>query len=280
MAKQQIVLAAATATATVEMDQAFEQCRAVVFEITTSGFSGTIDIKGRQHESAAYANVPYVRQDQATVQTPSVAQLAFTADTGVYRYVTIGYWPRLEVVMTRTAGTITCVASGSPDAAPPPTVAEPNSTSILSALTTAVSSLASIVSTLGSLVLAAGSAVIGKVRLVTENGDEVTDDDVDAVRVKPVDATASYVYNTTMTSADTEYSQPLPAGTKKFTIKLQDDTAFRLAFVTGKVGTPTAPYMTIGDGFGYSEQAVNLTSTTLYFASDVAGKTAEIIAWV
>lgn len=276
----QKIFSAAAASATVEIGQGFEKCRTVIIEITTAGFTGTIDIKGRMHESAAYSNVPYIRQDQVATQTQSVDQLSYSGDTSVYRYAIIGFWPRLEVIMTRTAGTITCVASGSPDGEIKPVFAEPNSTGILSALTTAVSTLTSILSTVGSLVLAAGSAVIGKVRLVTASGDEVTDDTDDAIRVKPVDATASYVYNTTMTSANTEYSQALPANTKKFTVKLRDGTSFRLAFVTGKVATPTEPYLTINDGFGYSEDNVNLTSITLYFASAVAAKTAEIVAWV
>lgn len=88
------------------------------------------------------------------------------------------------------------------------------------------------------------------------------------------------LYAVAMAGADTEYSQALPANTKKFTIKLRDGTGFRLAFVTGKVATPVDPYFTVDPGLGYSEDGLRLAATTLYFASDVAGKTAEIIAWV
>lgn len=101
---------------TVELKSEFERCQVVVIEITTAAFSGTIDIKGKVHELNAYANIPYIRQDQAGIQIPSVAQVVPNTDTGVYRYVILGYWRRLQIVMTRTAGTITCGVAGSSDA--------------------------------------------------------------------------------------------------------------------------------------------------------------------
>ena len=103
-------------TETVELKSEFERCQVTVIEITTAAFSGTIDIKGKVHELSAYSNVPYIRQDQAGIQTPSVAQISHTTDTGVYRYVVLGYWRRLQLVMTRSAGTITCGVAGSSDA--------------------------------------------------------------------------------------------------------------------------------------------------------------------
>lgn len=101
---------------TKELKSDFERCQVVIIEVTTAGFSGTIDIQGKLHELSAFSNVPYIRQDQATVQTPSVAQISHTGDTGVYRYAVLGYWRRLQLVMTRTAGTITCGVAGSSDA--------------------------------------------------------------------------------------------------------------------------------------------------------------------
>lgn len=92
-------------------------------------------------------------------------------------------------------------------------------------------------------------------------------------------STTPAIYNMTMTNANTEYSQALPANTRKFTIHTRDETAFRLAFVTGKVATPTAPYLTIPANKVYYEDFVNLTSKTLYFASGSAGKIIEIVAW-
>lgn len=87
------------------------------------------------------------------------------------------------------------------------------------------------------------------------------------------------IYNVTMTLADTQYSQALPANTKKYTIQTRDGTAFRIAFVTGKVAAPTEPYFSIGtDGF-HQEDLIKPASLTLYFACGEAAKVAEIIAW-
>ena len=86
------------------------------------------------------------------------------------------------------------------------------------------------------------------------------------------------IYNVTMTSADTEYSQALPTNTKKFLIHTRDGTTFRLAFVTGKVAMPTAPYFTVLANDIYYEDDIKATPT-LYFGCASAGKVIEIIAW-
>jgi len=86
------------------------------------------------------------------------------------------------------------------------------------------------------------------------------------------------LYNETMTDANTEYSQALPAGTKKVFVQCRDGTAFRLAFVTGKVATPTEPYLTIPANASYELADVHLTGVTLYFACDSAAKVIEIEA--
>ena len=88
------------------------------------------------------------------------------------------------------------------------------------------------------------------------------------------------IYNVVMTNANAEYSQALPAGTKKFSIHLREnDATYRVAFVTGKVATPTEPYETIPSSWEYYEDGVNLTGMTIYFACPSAGKHAEILAW-
>jgi len=107
---------------TKELKSDFEKCQVVVVEVTTAGFSGTIDLQGKVHELTAFSNVPYVRQDQATLQTPSVSQISHTTDTGVYRYAILGYWRRFRLVMARTAGTITCGVAGSSQALLPPRI--------------------------------------------------------------------------------------------------------------------------------------------------------------
>ena len=92
-------------------------------------------------------------------------------------------------------------------------------------------------------------------------------------------ATTPVIYNVTMTLADTEYSQALPANTKKYTIQTRDGTAFRMAFVTGKVAAPTEPYFSIGtDGF-HHEDLIEPAALTLFFGCDEAAKVVEILAW-
>ncbi len=103
-------------TNTKELLGEFERCQVVIIEITTTGFSGTIDIQGKVQELSAYSNIPYIRQDQAALQVPAVDQLSYDTDTGVYRYAVLGYWRRIKIVMTRSAGSITCGAAGSSNA--------------------------------------------------------------------------------------------------------------------------------------------------------------------
>ena len=112
-----------------------------------------------------------------------------------------------------------------------------------------------------AVVLGAGTANIGKVDVPT--------------------ATPT-VYNVTLTSADTEYSQAMPANCRGFEFQARTSAAVRFAFVTGKVATPTAPYMTLKAGDYYFTPTINqgASPSTLYLASSVAGTVAEIIAWV
>ena len=99
-----------------------------------------------------------------------------------------------------------------------------------------------------------------------------------AVEALTPTATTPVIYNVTMTSADTEYNQALPANVKKFLIHTRDGTAFRVAFITGKVATPTAPYFTVLTNDAYYEDDIK-ASVTLYFGCASAAKIAEIIAW-
>lgn len=96
----------------------------------------------------------------------------------------------------------------------------------------------------------------------------------------PSEGLTPTVYNVTMTDADTEYSQALPANCRYFTISCQDGTAMRLAFVAGKVATPTAPYIALLANQAYnSPEKLQAGSLTLYFACDSALKVCQIIAW-
>ena len=112
----------------------------------------------------------------------------------------------------------------------------------------------------GTVVIEAGSAAVGKVDPVTS---------------------APTVYNVTLTNADTEYSQVLPANCRGFEFQCRTEATVRFAFVTGKVATPTAPYMTLKAGDYYCSFPINQAASpsTLYLASATAGVIAEIIAW-
>jgi len=131
--------------------------------------------------------------------------------------------------------------------------------------------------------LPAGSNNIGDVDVASlpalpAGGNNIGDVDVLSLpRIKtPV------IYNVACTSADTEYSQALPSNTKRFSLSVQLGSVannLRVAFATGKVATPTAPYFVIQESKEYYEDETDLASVTLYFASSNAGSVVQIIAW-
>jgi len=96
-----------------------------------------------------------------------------------------------------------------------------------------------------------------------------------------VPTAAPTVYNVTLTNANTEYSQALPANTRGFEFQAQSEALVRFAFVTGKVATPTAPWLTLKAGDAYSSPQINQAASpsTLYLASPTAGTIVEILAW-
>jgi len=93
-------------------------------------------------------------------------------------------------------------------------------------------------------------------------------------------ATTPTLYNVTMTDADHEYEQLLPVATKIVKAVLADGATFRLAWVTGKVATPTAPYWTQPANIPYEREGLYLEGKTLYFASPAATKVMQIEAFV
>ena len=88
------------------------------------------------------------------------------------------------------------------------------------------------------------------------------------------------VYNLTLTNADTEYSQTLSGGIRKFTVQCRTNNNIRYAFASGYVATPTAPYGTIKAGSVYWEDGLKTTGNRiLYFASSTAAVVVEITVW-
>ena len=86
-------------------------------------------------------------------------------------------------------------------------------------------------------------------------------------------------YALAITTADTEYSQALPANTREFRFRCRTLYDVRFAWVTGKVATPTAPYLTLGAGSDYWSDWNNLASQTLFLASSTAGVVVELECW-
>ncbi len=123
---------------------------------------------------------------------------------------------------------------------------------------------------------AIGSVIVSQLPALPAGANAIGSVTTDAI--KP--ATTAAIYNVTMTTADTEYSQALPAGCKRYRISLQSqDTAFRIAYESGKVATPTAPYYNANIGEIIDVDQVNLAATTVYFACAAAGKIMQIEAW-
>ena len=84
------------------------------------------------------------------------------------------------------------------------------------------------------------------------------------------------IKNTTMTSADTEYSYTFPFGTQRFSIKLRALNAqLKIAFVEGESGTN---YFTVGYG-DKREVDAKVGGATIYFQSPTASQVAEITTW-
>lgn len=90
------------------------------------------------------------------------------------------------------------------------------------------------------------------------------------------------IQNLTLTNADTEYTLTLPSGTRYFSVQTRDGATARRAWVTGKVATPTNPYVTVQANQGHnSPEKVSVagTSLTMYFASSSAGTVVEVESW-
>ena len=88
------------------------------------------------------------------------------------------------------------------------------------------------------------------------------------------------IYNTTLVLADTEYSQALASGLKRLLVCTQDLTAFRVAFQTGLVAAPTAPYLAVPASTQYYEDGLHVEGQlTVFVAGSTAGKVVQIVEW-
>lgn len=83
------------------------------------------------------------------------------------------------------------------------------------------------------------------------------------------------IYNLTLTSANTEYSQALPNNAQKVMIKCRTSFPMKLAYTSGESGTT---YFTIPADQTYWDDNIN-TVQTVYLQSTQAGIVAEIMVW-
>jgi len=114
---------------------------------------------------------------------------------------------------------------------------------------------------------------------------------IDVTGIEPVDTRARQlwvdtsviyppaVYNVTLTDADTQYAQALPADVRALLFRCRTNNAIRYALQSGKVAGPTSPYLTLLAGQWYQEDNLLFNPTTLYLASDTAEVVVEIEAW-
>lgn len=82
-----------------------------LIEISTVGFSGTVDIRGSL-DGNNLVNIPYILVGQAVIQNTTVDQLVYGVNTSLKRYLVMESYPILVLIMTRTAGEISCIAAG------------------------------------------------------------------------------------------------------------------------------------------------------------------------
>jgi len=90
------------------------------------------------------------------------------------------------------------------------------------------------------------------------------------------------VYNVTLTVANTEYSQAMPANCRGFEFQARTEATIRYAFVTGRVAGPVAPWLTLKAGDYYFSPPLNQAAapSTLYLGTATAGTAVEILCWV
>jgi len=84
------------------------------------------------------------------------------------------------------------------------------------------------------------------------------------------------VYNKTLTSANTEYSQALPSGCTKIMAQCRTAYDVKITYTSGESGTT---YYTIKANTWYWDDGIFGTKQVLYMQSTQANVIIEIIAW-
>lgn len=92
-------------------------------------------------------------------------------------------------------------------------------------------------------------------------------------------AETAVAYEVSLATTNTEYSFQFPAGTKRFRMQCRDGTDVRIAFVTGKVATPTSPYHVLKSGHVMDESSLWFGGVTMYLAATGGSKVVEILCF-
>ena len=118
------------------------------------------------------------------------------------------------------------------------------------------------------------------ISILTVKIDQTTPGSTNKVQTDPTTATQTD-YNVTITNANTEYSQALPANCRGFEFQCRTDVAIRWSKTTGKVAGSVAPYKTLKAGDYYWSPPLNQGAApdTLYFAAAVDSLVIELTAW-
>ena len=87
------------------------------------------------------------------------------------------------------------------------------------------------------------------------------------------------VANVAVVAADTEYNYTIPAGTKKFWLRVRnlDGVAayLKVYYVSGDT-----VYATVNPGGIYVEQDLTTSALTIYFKCNYPNRVVEIVSWV
>lgn len=97
------------------------------------------------------------------------------------------------------------------------------------------------------------------------------------ITVTPSGGTNPLVQNVSMSTANTEYSFTLPAGTRQFELRSRQAGKLQLSYTAGTTATL---YRTIWPGTAYSESNLLLTAALdIYVQSTKGSDILEVVSW-
>jgi len=83
------------------------------------------------------------------------------------------------------------------------------------------------------------------------------------------------IYNVSCASANTEYSQVLNSGVKKFIVRVRGLAIMRIAFDSGETNVE---WLTVPTGCSYCDDGLSFNGV-LYFQTNKASQIVEILEW-